>query len=225
MRKRSELAALASLLADPARTRILLALMGGIALTATELALEAEIAPSTASSHLARLCEAGLVALRRQGRHRYFQLADDDVATMIEGMQGVAARRRPRRRVPADKALRLARVCYDHLAGERGVWLYDQLRRRGVLAGDDIVGVTSEGAAFLRDFDVDVDALSRSRRPLCRTCLDWTERRTHLAGAVGTAILERLFALQWARRELDSRAVVFTPDGARAFRARFEANP
>jgi DNA-binding transcriptional ArsR family regulator len=223
VRKTSELATLASLLADPARARIVMALMGGIALTATELAVEAEIAPSTASSHLAKLSGAGLVTLQRQGRHRYYSLADDDIAALVEGMQGVAARRRARRRVPADPALRLARVCYDHLAGERGVWLYDQLRQRGVLAGRDAVVVTSDGAAFLRRFGVDIDLLSQSRRPLCRTCLDWTERRTHLAGAVGTAILDRLFALRWARRELDSRAVVFTPGGDRAFRAQFEA--
>lgn len=223
MRKASELATLASLLADPARTRIVMALMGGIALTATELALEAEIAPSTASSHLAKLCDAGLVTLQKQGRHRYFRLADGDIAAMIEGMQGVAARRRPRRRVPADAALRLARVCYDHLAGERGVWLYDRLQQRGVVSGRDALVVTSDGAAFLREFGVDVEALSRSRRPLCRACLDWTERRTHLAGAVATAILDRLFVLKWARRELDSRAVVFTPSGDRAFHAQFEA--
>ena len=217
------LATFASLLADPARTLMQMALMVGIALPETDLALEADIAPSTASSHLAKLSEAGLVTLQKQGRHRYFRLANDDIAALIEGMQSVASRTQPRRRISADPALRLARVCYNHLAGERGVWLYDQLQHRGVLSGDEAVVVTSDGAAFLRDFGIDIDLLSQSRRTLCRPCLDWTERRTHLAGSLGTAMLERLFALQWARRELDNRAVVFTPAGDRAFRAQFEA--
>jgi DNA-binding transcriptional ArsR family regulator len=213
-----DLTALASLLADPARARMLMALMGGTAWTATELATEAGVAPSTASTHLAKLAEANLVTLEKQGRHRYFRIFDDEIASMIEGMHGIAARE-PKRRGPADPALRHARVCYDHLAGERGVWLFDQLRRRALLT--ETLTVPSSGRAFFSTFGVDVDALAAQKRALSRACLDWSERRHHLAGALGAAILQRIFALRWAQRELDSRAVAFTTSGEREFRNLF----
>ena len=131
---------------------------------------------------------------------------------------GLASRPEPRqRRGPADPAMCTARVCYDHLAGERGVWLFAQLRRRNVLE-------PSAGARkFFAPLGIDVDALANARRPFTRTCLDWTERRPHLAGALGAAILDRMFTLRWARRELDSRAVSFSPSGERAFRTSFES--
>lgn len=220
MRTGDEMATLAALLADPARARMLNALMSGMALTATELALEAGVAPSTASSHLARLTEANLLAIERQGRHRYFRLFDEEIAALLEGLMGVATRPAPSRRpLPADAALRAARVCYDHLAGERGVWMLDQLRRRGIVSARE--PLTIAAPAFFTSFGIDVDALARSRRPLCRPCLDWTERRPHLAGSLGAALLGRLFALRWARRELDSRAIAFTPAGAEAFSRQF----
>lgn len=212
-----KLAELASLIAEPARARMLTALTGGIALTATELAIEAGVTPSTASSHLAKLTAANLLATERQGRHRYFRLFDEEIAAMLETLMGVATRESPRRG-PKDPALRVARVCYDHLAGERGVWLFNRLRGRWV----DDLRVTDDGRAFLKRFGIDVDALAAQRRPLCRPCLDWSERRHHLAGSLGAAILDRVFALRWARRELDSRAVVFSAAGERAFRAQFE---
>lgn len=216
----NDVASLASLLADPARARMLMALMSGTALTATELATEAGVAPSTASSHLAKLTDAQLLTIEKQGRHRYFRLFDDEIASMIEGIHGIATRE-PKRRGPADPALRHARVCYDHLAGERGVWLFEQLRNRELLTATLAIPKSARG--FFTDFGIDLDALATSRRPLCRTCLDWSERRHHLAGALGTALLQRVFSLRWARRELDSRAVAFTPSGDRAFRAQFEA--
>ncbi|HEX7828136.1 MAG TPA: winged helix-turn-helix domain-containing protein [Thermoanaerobaculia bacterium] len=216
----NDVASLASLLADPARARMLMALMSGTALTATELATEAGVAPSTASSHLAKLTDAQLLTIEKQGRHRYFRLFDDEIASMIEGIHGIATRE-PKRRGPADPALRHARVCYDHLAGERGVWLFEQLRNRNLLTATLAIPKSARG--FFTDFGIDLDALATSRRPLCRTCLDWSERRHHLAGALGTALLQRVFSLRWARRELDSRAVAFTPSGDRAFRAQFEA--
>lgn len=203
-----DLAELAALIADPARARMLGALMGGTALTATELAIEAGIAPSTASTHLAKLTDGEILAIEKQGRHRYFRLFDDEVASMLEELTEVASRRGPRRRIgPADPALRFARVCYDHLAGERGVQLYEQLRDRRLL----------ESRPFFARFGIDLDALAQSRRALTRTCLDWSERRHHLGGALGAAILARIFALRWARRELDGRAVIFSANGARAF--------
>lgn len=205
-----DLAGFTALIADPARARMLRALMGGTALTATELAIEAGIAPSTASTHLAKLTRGEILAIEQQGRHRYFRLFDAEVASMLEELTEVAARRGPRRRVgPADPALRNARVCYDHLAGERGVWMYERLRERELL----------DSRSFFGDFGVDLDALAKSRRPLTRTCLDWSERRHHLGGALGAAILDRIFALRWARREADGRALIFSPGGERAFRA------
>lgn len=209
-----DLAGLAALIGDPARARMLTAVMSGTALTATELALEAGVAASTASAHLARLTEGQILAIEKQGRHRYFRLFDAEIAEMLEELMGIASRRGPRRRTgPADPALRVARVCYDHLAGERGVWLLDQLRERKLIEGSE---VSRDAGPFFTRFGIDVASLARLRRPLCRPCLDWSERRHHLGGALGAAMLDRIFALRWARRELDSRAVVFSAGGERS---------
>ena len=217
-----DLAALGALIGDPARARMLEAVMGGKALTATELALEAGVAASTASAHLAKLTGAGILSIEKQGRHRYFRLFDAEIAAMLEQLMGIAARRGTARRTgPADPALRLARVCYDHLAGERGVWLLDRLRERKLLTGRDGCSVSAEGDAFFARFGIDVEALMHLRRPFARPCLDWSERRHHLGGALGAAILDRIFALRWARRELDRRAVVFSPNGDRQLRRLF----
>jgi DNA-binding transcriptional ArsR family regulator len=208
-----DLAGLAALIGDPARARMLTAVMSGKALTATELALEAGVAASTASTHLAKLTTGQILAIEKQGRHRYFRLFDAEVAEMLEGLMEIASRRGPRRRTgPADPALRTARVCYDHLAGERGVWLMDQLRDRKLL------DPSPHAEEFFSGFGIDIPSLSKSRRPLCRPCLDWSERRHHLGGALGAAILDRIFTLRWARRELDSRAVVFSANGERSMR-------
>lgn len=193
------------------------ALMGGMALTATELALEAGIAPSTASEHLAKLTDGRVLRLERQGRHRYFRLFDAEIAGALEGLMVLSANRGPRRRPgPADADLRAARVCYDHLAGARGVWLLEQLCRRGLLAGAEGDGLTAEGAALFGRLGLDLATLARARRPLCRRCLDWSERRHHLGGELGAALLERLFALGWARRKMASRAILFTEAGERS---------
>jgi DNA-binding transcriptional ArsR family regulator len=218
----NDVANLAAVLADPARAKMLMALMSGTALTATELATEAGVAASTASSHLAKLSDARLVTIEKQGRHRYFRLFDGEIASMIEGMHGIATRE-SKRRGPADPALRHARVCYDHLAGARGVWLLDQLRGRKLVDGRDALTLTTHARPFFSRFGVDVDALEEQRRPLCRACLDWSERRHHLAGALGAAILTRVFDLRWARRELDSRVILFSESGAHDFRKQFEA--
>lgn len=211
----ADIAAVAALVGEPARARILASLMGGTALTATELALEAEVAPSTASSHLARLTEGRILRVEKQGRHRYFRLDGDEVAEMLESLMGVAERHAPRRRSgPSDPALRTARVCYDHLAGERGVWLLDRLTERNLLAGPASV-------EFFQRLGIDVPALAKQRRPLTRTCLDWSERRDHLAGALGAAILQRILALRWARRESGSRALIFSGAGEKAFQSQF----
>jgi DNA-binding transcriptional ArsR family regulator len=222
MRDAVDLAALAALIGDPARARMLTSLMSGTALTATELALEASIAPSTASAHLAKLTDARVLAIEKQGRHRYFRLFDAEIAELLEELTGLAARRGSARRTgPADPAMRVARVCYDHLAGERGVWLLEQLRARKFLSGRDACSVSRDGEAFFARFGIDLDALARSRRPLCRVCLDWSERRHHLGGSLGAALLERIFALRWARRERASRVVAFDANGERSLQRLF----
>lgn len=218
MNRAPELAELAALLAEPARARMLTALMGGLALTATELALEGEIAPSTASAHLAKLAEGEVVVVERHGRHRYFRLASSAVATVIEELTSVAATRRLQRRPrPIDPALRSARVCYDHLAGERAVWLLERLRQRGDVGADGCTP-TASGAALFERWGLDVIALARQRRTLGRLCLDWSERRHHLGGALGAALLSRIFELGWAHREAGGRTVAFSARGDRCLR-------
>jgi len=218
------IALVASLAGEPARANMLSALLSGKALTASELAGEAGVTLQTASSHLAKLRSGGLVSSLKQGRHRYFRLAEDDVAEMLEAMMGVAARAgHMRTRIrPRDPAMRKARVCYDHLAGEMGVRLFDSLVGHGRLAvRSGEARLTRQGEGFLKGFGIDLSELSPSRRPLCRTCLDWSQRRYHLAGQVGDALLLRICALGWARRERSSRALHFSPHGEVKFNRQF----
>jgi DNA-binding transcriptional ArsR family regulator len=220
------IARVAALIGDPARAEILTALVAGRALTATELASVAGVTKQTVSAHLAKLVDARLLAVQAQGRHRYFRLAGRDVARLLESLMGVAFRTGAVRLVtgPREPALRKARVCYDHLAGELGVLAYDGLVARGWLvdrAGS--VFLSNAGADGLAAFGVDPALAARERRTFCRPCLDWGERRHHLGGALGTALLDRLYALRWARRAADSRLVVFTPRGEQQWRAAFAA--
>ena len=208
----SRMASIAALLGDPARANILSALMDGRALTAKELAFAARVSPQTTSGHLAKLTEAGLLDAARQGRHRYFRLASPLVGQMLEAVMAVAG---PDERHGAPscggEALRTARTCYDHLAGRLGVGLADTLVARGhVVLGTDGGEVTADGQAFLRDFGADPPA---GRRVFCRPCLDWSERRLHLAGRIGAALANRCFALGWLERHRDSRAVRITAEG------------
>ena len=220
MKAGPDISIVGALIGDPARANMLTALAGGVAMTATELATEAGVTQQTASSHLAKLLDGGLLALRKQGRHRYFQLANEQTAAMIEGIMGLAHHAGHRRTQPGPKepALREARVCYDHLAGERGVALFDSLIRRNALsAAADGLALTPAGEQFMCDFGVDVEAGRKSRRPLCLACLDWSSRRNHLAGALGAALLQTIQDKGWARREKGTRIVRFSPPGARAF--------
>ncbi|MCR9256438.1 MAG: winged helix-turn-helix domain-containing protein [Alphaproteobacteria bacterium] len=224
MKEGPDIVRIAALIGDPARANMLLALMGGTALTATELAHEAGITKQTASAHLGKLESGGLLRQRKQGRHRYFALADDDVAAVLEALLGFAAtqgqlRTRPG---PRDAAMRKARVCYHHLAGEMGIRLYTSLVSSGYLAlTADGIEPTEEGRRFLVAFGVDMAELGRKKAPLCRECLDWSERRSHLGGSVGRALLQRFQDLGWARQVAQSRAVLFSPSGEAAFRKTF----
>ncbi|HEX4077722.1 MAG TPA: winged helix-turn-helix domain-containing protein [Rhizomicrobium sp.] len=221
MKDGPSIAPVAALAGDPARANMLAALCGGMALTASELAGEAGVTLQTASSHLAKLGSAGLISATRQGRHRYFRLANNDVAQMIEAIMNVAARAGHLRARPGprDPAMRRARVCYDHLAGEMGVRLLDELlRTRRISQTGDTLQLTREGESFMREFRIDLDGLAGARRPLCRACLDWSMRRHHLGGALGAALFARFQALKWIVRDKGSRAVRFTPSGEAGFR-------
>ncbi len=225
MKDGPDIAQIGGLIGDPARANMLTALMSGKALTATELAQEAGVTPQTASSHLARLLDGGLIGQRKQGRHRYYALADEDVGTVMEALMGLAAknghlRTRPG---PKDPALRKARVCYDHLAGDFGVRMYDSLINRQLIlqSDEERLELSALGHVFLQDFGVELTRPRKSRRPLCRACLDWSVRKNHLAGTLGAVLLNRFFALGWARRLPDSRVVAFTPEGERQFNTLF----
>ena len=220
MKEGPDISRIAALIGDPARANILTALMSGKALTATELAGEAGVTLQTASAHLAKLEAAEMITCRKSGRHKYFTLGGDDVGHALEALMGLAAGagHLRTRTGPKDAALREARVCYSHLAGAKGIALYQGLLRRGVLAEDgEEVTLTEAGEVFLRDFGVDLEALSKSKAPLCRSCLDWSARQTHLAGSVGRALLTRMQELGWAERVEGTRVVRFSAKGEAAF--------
>ncbi len=224
MKTGPDIALLGSLIGDPARANMLTALMGGKALTATELAQEAGITPQTASSHLAKLESGGLLTPEKQGRHRYFRISGEEVADALEALMGLAAYAGHNRvrTGPKDPAMRQARVCYDHLAGDRGVQMFDHLTRRGLISFDDaLLALTPKGRRFTEDFGIDLATIGATRRPLCKACLDWSVRRNHLAGSLGAALLTRFYDLKWARREKDSRVVSFSRRGAEKFDALF----
>lgn len=224
MKDGPDIARIAALIGDPARANMLTALMSGKALTATELSQEAGITLQTASSHLAKLDEGGLLMPRKQGRHKYFSLANDEVAHVLEALMGLAAGSgHLRTRIgPRDEELRKARVCYNHLAGHMGIQMYDSFLRRGFLdMSADGLTLTKTGASFVRDFGIDLDALTAKKSPLCRECLDWSERRSHLAGSLGRALLTQMENLGWAKRIPENRIVRFTKAGQAEFDATF----
>ncbi len=213
----------ASLMGDPARANMLVALMGGQALTAGELARIARVSAPTASGHLARLTEGRILTVTKQGRHRYYRLASAEVAQAIHALTAFAADGPPRFRPPGprDDALRLARTCYDHMAGRLALALADRLVAAGhVILADGAGMVTDEGTIFFARLGIVTDG-NRSRRPLCRTCLDWSERRPHIAGQLGAALLDMMLARGWLLRCNDSRALRLTPAGEQGLRAAF----
>lgn len=222
---------IAAAVGDPARAAMLHALMDGRALTAGELARAASITPQTASGHLARMTGLGLLHVERQGKHRYHRLAGASVAQMLESLMQVATEvLPPRKRLsvgPREAALRTARTCYDHLAGRLGVALVDSLSAEGHLElGPETGALTERGIAFLADLGIETPASEDRRavskgRLLCRPCLDWSERRPHLAGLVGARLCAHALSAGWVRRAPVGRAILVTPKGARIFRERF----
>jgi DNA-binding transcriptional ArsR family regulator len=224
-----DIAMVAALVGDPARCNMLMALMTGRALTASELAHEAGITPQTASSHLAKLEAGGLIEPEKQGRHRYYRLTGPDVADVIEGLEGLAARTGHMRvrTGPKDPALRHARICYDHLAGDLGVQMLDSMKKqRLVRQSKQAIDLTNEGKRFMASaLQIDAEMLSHPRRPVCKACLDWSERRHHLAGTLGAAMMRRFTELKWAARDATpgSRVVNFSRHGEKRFAALFGA--
>jgi DNA-binding transcriptional ArsR family regulator len=200
------------------------ALLDGRALSASELALAAQIRPQTASTHLAKLTEAGLLSVARSGRHRHFRLASPTVVDMIDRIVAVALAKRPRYRPLSRqaRALSAARICYDHLAGRLSVDLTEALvGKKYVVPDDEAAEITRAGARFFAAFRIELPTLRSARRRSCRLCLDWTERRPHIAGALGAALTNRYFDLGWMERMGRSHAVRVTPLGRRGFRETF----
>lgn len=221
MKEGPDIAMIAALIGDPARANILAALMAGKALTATELSFEAGVTAQTASAHLAKLRNGNLVTQRKQGRHRYYSLASPQVANVIEQLMGLAAQsgHLRTRTGPQNEALREARVCYNHLAGSMATRLYESLLQSDKLkAVSEGIDLTDRGEIAMLELGIELQPLRKSRSVLCRECLDWSERRSHLGGALGREILHRIEELEWVRRDPASRAVFFSPLG----RAKFE---
>src|SRR6266702_1106554 len=227
MKAGPDIAMVAALVGDPARSNMLTALMTGRALTASELAHQAGVTPQTASSHLSKLEAGGLIEPEKQGRHRYYRLTGPDVAGVLEGLAGLAARAGHMRvrTGPKDPALRRARICYDHLAGDLGVQMLDSMKNQQLIRQrKQEIELTPEGERFLaKHLQISSDMLTHPRRPVCKACLDWSERRHHLAGTLGAAMMNRFAELKWAARDPTpgSRVVNFTRNGEKRFAALF----
>jgi len=221
----TSLSGIAAAIAEPARARMLCCLMDGHARTSTELAAVAEVSPSTASVHLARLKEQHLVNVLAQGKHRYYSLAGSSVAAALEALMVVAGGSRDRFVPSTPPRLRAARTCYDHLAGSVAVLLHDRFKERGWLedspAGDGDYDLTESGANQIESLGIDVEAVRAMRRRFACSCVDWSERRPHLAGALGAALLTLALKRKWVVRDLDSRALSVTRIGVREMGSRF----
>jgi len=205
-----------SLISEPSRAAILMALLDGQALPAGELAYRAGISPQTASSHLSKLVEGRLIMVERHGRHRYYKLAGPEIGQALETLLAIAPQTPSLRRSLIDEqsAIRVARACYDHLAGRLGVHLTLALVKKKVITPDDrYYTVTKKGEKWFAEFGINIDRLKRTRRIFAKQCFDWTERQPHLAGVLGAAILNRLFEQQWIVRIKEDRAVHVTFQG------------
>jgi DNA-binding transcriptional ArsR family regulator len=220
MNEKFPVASIAALIADPSRAAMLTALLDGRASSAGELARLANVSAQSASMHLAQMLQGGLVEADRQGRHRYYRLATPAVAHAVEALGSIST---PRKRAPIGEGqpIRFARLCYDHLAGELAVKLALAFERKGFLApeGKRDYRLTPLGETFFADWQIDLAALGTRRRAFARRCLDWTERRDHIAGALGAAICEKLLSFRWIVRTPQSRVVHLTARGGQQLEA------
>ncbi|MGO4950239.1 ArsR/SmtB family transcription factor [Paenibacillus sp. DRB1-1] len=224
MSTKSNVAMIASLVSEPSRAAILTALLDGRFHTASELAHMAGIKPQTASFHLAKMTEAQVVTVEKQGRHRYYGIQDPEVARVMESFLSIAPSVpiHSFKHASENEALRLARTCYDHVAGQLGVQLMSFFIQKGILSEDqDGLHITEQGEIFFTDFQIDLKKTRQKRRSFSHKCLDWSERRHHLAGALGSALLDRLFELNWIERLPTTRAIRVTADGKRGFKEIF----
>jgi DNA-binding transcriptional ArsR family regulator len=222
----NRIAEIAAMIGDVSRSAILCVLMDGRAFTAGELASFANISPPTASAHLGKLTAAGLITCLQQGRHRYYRIASSDVADVLEALSVMAAAGPKSFRAPGpkDQAMRRARSCYDHLAGHLAVTVADALERQGhIHLADGAASVSDSGRRFFCDFGLDLEALPSGRRELCRACLDWSQRRYHIGGRLGAALLEVFLDRQWLRRTQGSRGLTVTRAGEAGFAREFGA--
>ncbi|MDY7220884.1 winged helix-turn-helix domain-containing protein [Halalkalibacterium halodurans] len=224
MMQHTNLSLVASLVSDDSRGAMMTVLLDGRFHTATELALAANITPQTASFHLTKMVEAHLVAVEKQGRHRYYGIVDSDVANVLESLLAIAPPKEIHsfNQATEDHALRFARTCYDHLAGHVGVQLMESLlQNQFIFETENGFSITDKGERFFSDFQVNLEELRKKRRSFSHKCLDWSERRPHLAGALGHALLERFYQLHWIERLPRSRALTITPLGKTGFRETF----
>ena len=221
----ASVAAIAAAIGEPARARMLYCLVDGRARTSTELAVVANVTPSTASVHLQRLKAERLVKVFAQGKHRYYSLERADVAAALEALSVLAGGARDRVVARTPHRLREARTCYDHIAGTLGVALHDRCTALGWLsslsAGDSTYDLTDRGLKGFEALGIDVEHARGLRRRFAFACVDWSERRPHLGGALGAALLDVALKRRWVRRDLDSRALRVTSTGCREMRARF----
>jgi DNA-binding transcriptional ArsR family regulator len=219
-------ARIAAAIGEPARARILFSLMDGRARTSTELAMIAEVSPSTASAHLNRLMSERLIKVFVQGKHRYYSLEAPSVARAMEGLSVLAGRSREKFVPNTPSRLQAARTCYDHIAGTLGVSIHDRLKALGWLSTGsardrDNYNVTPEGTKALAALGIDIDATRALRRRFAYACLDWSERRPHIGGALGAAVLRIALKRKWVIQDLDSRALGVTSFGKREMLTRF----
>ncbi|MGQ3479487.1 ArsR/SmtB family transcription factor [Paenibacillus sp. TY11] len=224
MSTKSNVAMIASLVSEPSRAAILIALLDGRFHTASELAHMAGIKPQTASFHLSKMTEAQIVTVEKQGRHRYYGIQNSEVARVMESLLSIAppVQIKSFKQASEDEAIRLARTCYDHIAGHLGVQIMSFFIQKGILSEDqDGLHVTEKGETFFADLQMDLKQMRQKRRSFSHKCLDWSERRHHLAGALGSSLLDRLFELNWIERLPTTRALRITADGKRGFQEIF----
>lgn len=219
----TELAKITALIGDPVRTAILWTLQDGKAYTATEMSICANTSPQNISIHLGKLTNSGLLNVVKQGRHRYYRLASQEVAYAMEAIANLIPEKSNKKAGgDHDSDLKYCRICYDHLAGEIGVQLADQLFLQNmIILRDNAYDITKKGDKFFRDWEIDTGGLKKQRRIFAKPCLDWTERKYHLAGSLGAALLERMASLDWIRRKKNSRAYVVTAKGQSGLYDRF----
>lgn len=224
MNANPNVAIVASLVSEPSRAAILTALLDGRFHPASELAYMAGIKPQTASFHLAKMVEAHVIVVEKQGRHRYYGIQDPEIAKIMESLLSIAPPQKIKsfNQASQDKAIRSARTCYDHLAGALGVKVTDSLLNMNVIREDkDGFVVTESGEEFFQAFQINLENARKKRRFFSHKCLDWSERRHHLAGALGNALLERFIELNWVQRLPKTRAIQITDEGKQGLKETF----